>query len=212
VIEHQQLALQRVERLDLRPRGVASENPLLERLDLGIDAVEHRKIAIDDGVHQRVKDVGRPVAQQFGLLFAAAADFGEAVLGAAAHRNDVLRSDEDRHLAGDQIVARPLDHLQHDEQRRAVLLDLGALVPVLSVFDRELVEVELLLQRGEFPGRRVLQRQPDEASGRGQVLPDVADRDVGELLSAFVGDAVDQHVVGVELVGPPGLEPGTNRL
>ena len=83
---------------------------------------------------------------------------------------------------------------------------------VLGVFDGQLVEIELLLERGQFLGGRVLQRQPDEAPGLGQVLPDVADRDVGELLAAFVGDAVDQHVVGVEMVGPPGLEPGTNRL
>jgi hypothetical protein len=82
---------------------------------------------------------------------------------------------------------------------------------VADVLDRQLVEIELVLERAQLRFGRVLQRHPDEAPGVGQVMADVAHRDVGELLSAVVGDAVDQHV-RVELVGPPGLEPGTNRL
>ena len=40
--------------------------------------VEHREIAIDHGVHQRVEHVGGPVLQQLRLLLAAPADVGES--------------------------------------------------------------------------------------------------------------------------------------
>jgi hypothetical protein len=53
--------------------------------------------------------------------------------------------------------------VQHDEQRRAVLVDLRPLVALLRVFDRELVEAELLLQRRQLGGLGILQRDPDEA-------------------------------------------------
>ena len=79
------------------------------------------------------------------------------------------------------------------EQRVAVFLDLGTLVAVARVLDRELVQVEFLLHRGELARPGILQRDPDEAVGAADVVADVLGWDVGELLAVLVGDAVDQH-------------------
>ena len=84
----------------------------------------------------------------------------------------------------------------HDEQRRAVLVDLRPLVALLRVFDRQLVQAELFLQRRELGRLGILQRHPDEAIAPGEMRAHLGQRNVGELLSAIVGDAVDDHRLG----------------
>ena len=79
------------------------------------------------------------------------------------HRQHVVPADEHVHLADLQLLARHLDGVQHGEQRVAVLLDLGPLVAVVRVLDRQLVQVELVLHLGELGGVGVAQRHPDEA-------------------------------------------------
>ena len=86
-----------------------------------------------------------------------------------------------------------LDHVQHDEERRAVLLDLRPLVAVLRVFDGELVQTELVLQRSQLGGVRILERDPDEAVRPAQVRSDLADAGCRRLSAVLIGDAVDQH-------------------
>ena len=107
VIEGHQLALQRIQRFDLRARRLTGKNPLLDLFDLRREAIDDRKIAIDDVVHQRVEHVGRTVLQQLRFLLAAAPHVGEAELRVAPHRDDVLRADEDRDFAGLQIARPP---------------------------------------------------------------------------------------------------------
>ncbi len=70
--------------------------------------------------------------------------------------------------------------MHHDEQRRPVFFDLRALVALLRVFDGELVQVELLLQRGQLAGLRILQRDPDEAVAAIEVRAHLAQRNVAE--------------------------------
>ena len=77
-VEQHQLALEAVERLDLGPRVLAAEDALLDVLGLLGEVLEHREVAIDHRVHQRVEHVGGPVPQQLRLLLAAAAHVGEA--------------------------------------------------------------------------------------------------------------------------------------
>ena len=62
VLQHHELLLQRVERLDVRARRVALEDLLLDRLELGLERVDHREVAVDDVVHHRVEHVARAVA------------------------------------------------------------------------------------------------------------------------------------------------------
>ena len=69
------------------------------------------------------------------------------------------------------------------------------LVGMARVFDRQIVQTELVLHRRQLGIGRVAQRDPDEAIRPADILADIGNRDVGELLSVLVGDAVDQHGV-----------------
>ena len=92
-----------------------------------------------------------------------------------------------------QLVGAHLHRLQDGKQRVAVLLDLGPLMAVSRVLDGQVRQVEFLLHLLELGRRRVLQPDPDEATGTLQIVADRLLRDVGELLAFLIGDAVDQH-------------------
>ena len=54
----------------------------------------------------------------------------------------------------------------------------GALMPLLGVFDGELVEVELLLQHGQLARFRILDGDPDEAIAAVEMIAHLAERNV----------------------------------
>ncbi len=162
------------------------EDLLFDFFDFLGQGVEHREVAVDNGVHERVEHVGRAVLQQLRLQLAAPTHFREAQLCAAPDGNGVLRADEDRDFTGLQVLARRLDHVQHDEERRTVFLDLRPLVAVLGVLDGELMQIEFLLEHRQLGRFGILQRHPDKAIGPRQILPDLAQRDVGDSLAALV--------------------------
>ena len=83
--------------------------------------------------------------------------------------------------------------MQHGEHGLAVLLDLGPLVAMARVLDREVMQAELLLHLRELGIGRIEQRHPDEATGLLEVVADFLDLDVGELAAFLIYDAVDQH-------------------
>jgi len=100
---------------------------------------------------------------------------------------------KDIDFADVQFVPRHFDDVQHGEQRVAVLLDLGPLMAVEGVLDRQVGQVELLVHRIELLARGLEQRNPDETFGLADVTVDFAGLDVGEFLPALVRDAIDQH-------------------
>jgi hypothetical protein len=116
---------------------------------------------------------------------------------AVAHGDDERRVDEQHDLpaADDLLVVDVAHRLQHDEQRLAVDLELGALVRLYGVLDGKLVEVELAADRVELLGRRLVHAEPDEAR------PVVADGLRGLLeteiaraaLAVLIDGAVDDH-------------------
>ena len=130
------------------------------------------------------------------LALAARTYVGEPFLGSAPGREDVVGADEDMDLAEDEIVVLELDRLQDGEQRIAVFLDLGPLVTVARVVDRQLVQIEFLLHHLQLGGLRVLERDPDEAIGPLEVFADILDGDIGELAAFGICDAVDKHGEG----------------
>src|SRR5258706_12707561 len=90
-------ALQRVQSFDVAARDAAllRKDRLFDGLELGFEHVDDRKVAIDDCVHQRVEHETGSLPQQFRLAFAALAYSAEGLSAAAAHREDVVRTDED---------------------------------------------------------------------------------------------------------------------
>jgi hypothetical protein len=170
------------------------EDLVLDRFEIGLERVDDREVAIDDGVEQGVEDECRPVPQQVRLALGAGAHAEEALLRSVARREHEVRADEDVDLAHHQLVGRlQLDRVQHGEERVVVFLDLRPLVAVPRVLDGQVVQAEFLLHLRELFGRRVLQRDPDEAARALEVLADVVDRAVGELRAVLIGNAVDQH-------------------
>ena len=94
--------------------------------------------------------------------------------------------------------AHRLDQVQHREQRVAVFLDLGALVPVLCVFHRQRVQVKLGLHLRQLGGGGILQRDPDKTVRARDVFTDLFDRNVAQLVAVLVGHTVDQHGASFE--------------
>ena len=199
MLEGHQLALQTVQRFDVRARGVAGEDAILDAPDLLRQRVEDGEVAVDDRVHQRVEHVGGAEPQQIRLLFAALADVHEPAPRIPSNRDDVAPADEYRHLAGVQFVVLDLDRVHDDEDRVAVLFDLGPLVAVAGVLDGELVQTEHFLHRFDLGGVGILQRDPDETVRPADVLADLADGDVGDLFPVLVGRAVDEHPLDIVL-------------
>ncbi len=194
MLQRGELLLHVIERLDGVARVLGGEELLLARLELGFHRVEHWKVAVDHGVHQRIEHVPGPVAQQLRLALGARPHAEESMLGVLAHRKHVVAADEDVDLADLQLVAGHLHRVHHHEEQVAVLLDLRPLMPLARVLHGERMQVELLLHLGELLDGRVAQRHPHEAARALQVVADVALVDVRELAAFLVGDAVDQHV------------------
>ena len=101
--------------------------------------------------------------------------------------------DEDADLAHRQTGLAGLHQMHHRKQRVAVFLDLGALVAVARILDRQVVQPEFFLHRIEFTIGRIAQRHPDEAILPFKVIADLLDGKVGKLDAVLVGNAIDQH-------------------
>ena len=60
-----------------------------------------------------------------------------------AHRHDEARADEDMRLAEHDVILHQLRGARDHEQRVAIALDLGLLMRLRRVLDRQLMQVEL---------------------------------------------------------------------
>ena len=98
-----------------------------------------------------------------------------------------LRPDEDVDLAdaAASAVGSTSTRCIDDEQRVAVLLDLGPLVAVARVFDGEFVQAELALHLVQLGRRWRRAARPRRSSPGVDVVADVFDRDVGQLVPSW---------------------------
>ena len=200
--QHQELAAHFVDPPDvLAARGLL-EHLALEGVDLGLERVDDREVVVDHEIHQRIEHEARADAEHRGRALAARADVGVGQGRAVADGDDVAPAGEDVGLAVLDLAGLPLRGAQHDEQGIAVDLELGALMRVVGVLDREVVQPEPALHPAQQLLARLVQAEPDEAvgarviaardeveGGRGIVL----DVDVGDPAPALVGGTVDDH-------------------
>src|SRR5262249_53212420 len=129
----------RIQRFDVRTRRVPHEDILLDLFQLGLEAVDHREIAIDHRVDQRIEHETRAVLQEVRLALAAGAYTDEAFFAMRAYRKDVIRSDENVDLADDQLAVPGFDGVDHREQRVAVFLDLWPGMALTRILDGQFV-------------------------------------------------------------------------
>ena len=106
------------------------------------------------------------------------------------HGHHVSVSDEDVGFAEGDALIDDLGGTRNDEQRLAVLLDLGMLVRLAGVFDGEGMQIELRLH----PGQQVMTRfeQPD---------PNDMARPLRPCAGLFDGDVRHPLAVGVDARG-----------
>ncbi len=175
--------------------ALVGEDLALDLLDVHVHPLGGDSVSVDDVVEDRVERHPRPVPEQLRPPLDPLADLAQATV-AVADGDDEAGVDEEHQLAD-------LDHLlgvhvagglDDDEQGLAVELDLGPLVGLDRVLDRQLVEVELAGDRLELLRRRFDDAEPDEAPvvalGGGARLVE------GEVVAAatvLVDGAVDDH-------------------
>jgi hypothetical protein len=165
-----------VRAVEVRP-GLLSDE-LLEELNALAKLVDDLEVLIDHGVEERVTEKTRRVEPSFDEALLDEPPSGEVAL---MHGHDRVVSDEDRHLVVvDDARARRLEGINDDEVVRLVLIDLGALMTVLRIFDGERVKLQLFGDECELRALRV-----------GDVEPaGMLSAELGELLCGPIDDRV----------------------
>ena len=98
-----------------------------------------------------------------------------------------------------------LRRARHDEERLAVLLDLWALMRLLGVLDRHLMQVELLLHAAEELGGGLVEADPDDMAGLLRPLAGLLDRNVADAPAAGIDAGRDDAGLAPRGSGRRGL-------
>ena len=136
-----QLPLEREQTLQ-RPLGGLADDVVLERVDLVLDGVHHREVAVDDPVREGVEQEVRAAPEQASRIPAQLAE-SERVPPGLVDREEGSRAEDDVHLdLGHLSGERDPEH--DDVDRPFDLLDLRPLVALLDVLRDEGVELQEL--------------------------------------------------------------------
>jgi hypothetical protein len=135
------------------------------------------------------------MAQQLRFLLTSVAHVGKSALRSAAHRQDIVFTDEDLYLTDVEIAVGRLNHLKNHEKGFAVLFDLGPLMAVLCIFDGQLMQAKLFSHRFELRRLRIRESDPDKAVGLVDKEMNLVNRNISKLAAILIGDTVDEHVM-----------------
>src|SRR3546814_14886994 len=100
---------------------------VLDEQHLVLDRVDHREIAVDDEVEDRVEHIVGAVAEQRRRGFEPRAHLGMAARRAVADRNEDMAADEQGGIARLAGIAVGLGGARDDEKRVALDVGLGTL-------------------------------------------------------------------------------------
>ena len=109
-----------------------------------------------------------------------------------AHGHHVSAADENVGFAEADALVDDLGGAGDDEQRLAVLLELGVLVGLAGVLDGERMQIELRLHPRQQLEARLVQADPDDVAKPPRPFAGVLDRDVGDAPAAGI-DARGNH-------------------
>ena len=174
-----------------RHAGIAPEDLGLYLLDVVLEAVDYGSIVVYDTVHDGVQDRLWSTAQVLGVglqLLAYSAQVRRLTV-AHAHHKVFSHKEVDFAELDPLLLVQVAGRLEHDEESLPVALQLGPLVGVRRILDRQPVQAEL-------PGHRreLLFRRPVEADPR-HTAP-VPDGLIGLLEGDRLGGTVAVHVDG----------------
>ena len=85
VLDDHQPLLECIELLDVLARRGVREDALLEHLELIFEMLEHREVAVDHRVHQRIEHIARAMSKQVRFTLSPCAHFLEAAVCARAY-------------------------------------------------------------------------------------------------------------------------------
>src|SRR5450631_306589 len=145
MFEYHDLALEVIKLLNVSEGGALVEETILDGFQLRLQVVYHRKVAVHYRVHQRIKHEARTQTQQFRFALATLAYTEKMLFAAVADGEDEVASDEDADLADRQFGVIGFHYVHHYKQRIAVFFNLGSLVSVPGIFDRQVVQPEFFL-------------------------------------------------------------------
>ena len=129
------------------------------------------------------------------------------------HRDDVPRPHEHVRFAElDPVLAAAGEpgRAEHHEQRIFVHLQLGTLMGIVGVLDRQLVQPKRLFDGFEQLLAGLEQAHPEEAVGVPPGVAQIGHRHVGHALAVVVGGGVDHAVARGLAGGIEGFEHTTN--
>ena len=193
--ELQHLALEPVDRGDVGVLG-PGEHLLLDAFHVIRQRPLDEHVVVDHAVHDRVQHRGWAQGQLVAVELEAVAHVAQRVALTATDRDDEAVPDEDHDLTGLDVggLLEIAQGLQHREDAAFVRLDLGPLVALDRVLDRERVQRQLVVDRVELRVGRVLEPDPDEpVAQRPQLLQLVAEVTAGVPNPATVDGLVHDH-------------------
>ena len=167
--------------------NAVGEHAVLDRLDLGMDRLQHRRVVVDDEVEDGIEDVVLAVRERDRAGFAALAHGRIGRRGAMAHRHYVAAPDEQMGLAERDASVHQLGGPRHDKQRFAVLLEFRILMRLAGILDRERMQVELRLHAPQQFVRGLEQADPHHVARPLRPGASLLDREVGDPLAAHIG-------------------------
>src|SRR6478752_2105762 len=95
-------------------------------------------------------------------------------------------------LAEDNAALDPLRGAGHDEQRVAILLDLGVLVRLAGILDGEIVQAKLRLHARQQLRAGLEQADPDDMAWAPRPLTGFVDRDLFDAAAVGIDARIDE--------------------
>src|ERR671914_687683 len=172
--------------------GITPEDLGLYLFDIVLEAVDYGPVVINDTVHDGVQDRLGSTAQVLGVglqLFAYPAQIRRLAV-AHAHYEVPSHKKVDFAELDPLLLIQVAGRLEHDKERIPVALQLGPLVGVRRILDRQTVQAELPGDGREFLYRRLVEADPCNPAL-------VSDGLIGLLEGYRLGGAVAVHVDGI---------------
>src|SRR4051794_10283383 len=199
--------------------ALGAEHRRLQLLDVLLDRGGDVGEGVDDEVGDGVQDGGGAQAQQLALVLQPAPQLGQAAVVAVPHGDHIVLAEEDHDLAGvddlagggEVLVLHVPRRLEHHEQVVVVALQLGPLVGLDGVLDRQGMQPVPLGDRVQLGLGRLVEPQPDEAPGRAGLGEGVVGGGARLPPAVHVPRAVDDRVVRVPGHLVPARRPGRPR-
>src|SRR5215208_2589709 len=172
--------------------GITPEYLGLYLFDIVLEAVDYGPVVINDTVHDGVQDRLGSTAQVLGVGLQLLAYPAQVRRLAVAHAHYEVFSHKEVDFAelDPLLLVQVAGRLEHDKERIPVALQLGPLVGVRRILDRQTVQAELPGDGREFLFRRLVEADPRHTAP-------VSDGLIGLLEGGRLGGTAAVHVDGV---------------